>query len=558
MTKLAPVVIFLYNRPYQTINTLLNLKKNLNSKNTELIIFSDGYKKNDILDKKKVETVRYIIKNISGFKLKKIILRNRNFGLFKNITSGLDSVFKKYHKAIILEDDILVNRFFLNYMNKALRIYEKDDKVSSVHGWFCEHKKKLPKTFFLKGSDIWGWATWKRSWKDFERNPKKLIEKFNKEPKLIKKFNLMNSYDYFNLLKKRSLNLNQSWGILWNSSNFLKDKYYLNFSHTLCINIGQDFSGTHSTINRGYFNQKLTNKKINLSRQKIKENILCEKIKANFFKKHADTNSLKRKSERIIIKLFKKIVSRKNKITYHGPFDNWISAQKKSKGYNDSKILSKVKKNTLIAKNNIYFFERDGSLLKKNTISINRLHLILDLMNKKKRKLNIIDFGGSLASMYFKIKNIIDLKNKNKWNIVEQKIFAKEGNKTFKNQNLFFFDNINKIKDKKIDLIILSGTLQYVEQPKHVLKKILNRKPEIILIERTPVSINKKQNDIFVQQREDYSYPSWHFSENFIKNFFKINNYDLVDKFSSEFDHNLFVKNQEIRFENYIFKNKNV
>ena len=59
----------------------------------------------------------------------------------------------------------------------------------------------------------------------------------------------MNSYDYFNLLKKRSLNLNQSWGILWNSSNFLKDKYYLNFSDTLCVNIGQDFSGTHSTIN---------------------------------------------------------------------------------------------------------------------------------------------------------------------------------------------------------------------------------------------------------------------------------------------------------------------
>ena len=160
--------------------------------------------------------------------------------------------------------------------------------------------------------------------------------------------------------------------------------------------------------------------------------------------------------------------------------------------------------------------------------------------------------------MYFKIKNIIDLKNKNKWNIVEQKIFANEGNKRFKNQNLFFFDDINKIKDKKIDLIILSGTLQYVEQPKHVLKKILNKKPEIILIERTPVSINKKQNDIFVQKREDSSYPSWHFSENYIKNFFKKNHYDLIDKFPSEFDHNLFVENQEIRFENYIFKNKNV
>ena len=47
---------------------------------------------------------------------------------------------------------------------------------------------------------------------------------------------------------------------------------------------------------------------------------------------------------------------------------------------------------------------------------------------------------------------------------------CKKGNKTFKDQNLFFFDDLNKIKDKKIDLIILSGTLQYVEQPESIQK----------------------------------------------------------------------------------------
>ena len=167
-------------------------------------------KKKNSLDKKKVEITRYIAKNITGFKSKKIFIRNKNFDLFKNITSGLDSVFKKHNKAIILEDDILVNKFFINYMNKALKIYKNNSKVSSIHGWFCEHKKKIPSTFFLRGSDIWGWATWKRSWIEFNRNPKKLIEKFKKKPELIRKFNLMDSYDYFSLLTKRSLNLNQS------------------------------------------------------------------------------------------------------------------------------------------------------------------------------------------------------------------------------------------------------------------------------------------------------------------------------------------------------------
>ncbi len=550
----APVVIFLYNRPYQTIKTLKNLKLNNNSQNTELIVYSDGYKKNDILDKKKVEIVRNIIKKISGFKSKKIFLRNRNFGLYKNILSGLDNVFKKYDRAIILEDDILVNKFFINYMNKALEIYKNNYEVSSIHGWMCEHNQKLPNTFFLRGSDIWGWATWKRSWIDFNRKPKDLIKKFRKKPELIKKFNLSDSYDYFKILKKRSLNLNQSWGILWNASNFLKKKYYLNFSKSLCVNIGQDFSGTHSTINQGYFNQNLSDKKIILSKQDVIECFEGEKVKSKFFLENYKNNFLKKASNKLMTKLINKVTLRKKKINYLGPYNVWEDALKNSKGYEDNQILIKVKKNTIISKNNIYFFERDGSLLKKNTISNNQLYLITSLINKKKNGLNIVDFGGSLGSSYFKIKDIIDLNFKNKWNIIEQKLFVKEGNKSLKSSNLLFHNNLNDVK-KRIDLIILSGSLQYMKNPQKILEQIFLKKPEVIFLDRTPVS-NKKRNEIYIQKRDISSYPSWHFSRNFICKLFKENNYDLKERFSSEFDHNLSINGKEIKFEGYIFEIK--
>ena len=208
--NIAPVVIFLYNRPYQTIKTLIHLKKNYLSRSTDLIIFSDCFKKKNRLDEKKVQLVRNIIKNIHGFRSKKIFFRKRNFGLYKNIMAGLDTVFKNNDKAIILEDDIIVNKFFLKYLNKALQIYKADRNVSSIHGWFCEHNKKIPNTFFLRGSDIWGWATWKKSWKEFDKKPANLIKRFEENSDLIKKFNLNNSYDYYGLLKKRALGLNQS------------------------------------------------------------------------------------------------------------------------------------------------------------------------------------------------------------------------------------------------------------------------------------------------------------------------------------------------------------
>ena len=48
--------------------------------------------------------------------------------------------------------------------------------------------------YFLKPTSCWGWATWKRAWKFFKRNPQKQITALSKEQ--IKNFNLNNSYDY--------------------------------------------------------------------------------------------------------------------------------------------------------------------------------------------------------------------------------------------------------------------------------------------------------------------------------------------------------------------------
>ena len=148
MNVLSPIILFVYNRPYQTINTLKFLKKNLLSKKSRLIIFSDGFKNNP-LDKNKVKIVRNIIKNIDGFKSIKIYYRKKNIGLHKNIISGLDLIFKKFGKAIILEDDIIVSKYFLEYMNKALKIYSEEPKVSSISGWFCPHNKKKFKYLFF-------------------------------------------------------------------------------------------------------------------------------------------------------------------------------------------------------------------------------------------------------------------------------------------------------------------------------------------------------------------------------------------------------------------------
>ncbi len=88
MQKTAPIAYFTYNRPQHTKISLDALKKNELASESEIIIFSDGPKNNDI-DKKKVDEVRNIVNELTGFKKKIIIFRENNYGLYKNFVSGI-------------------------------------------------------------------------------------------------------------------------------------------------------------------------------------------------------------------------------------------------------------------------------------------------------------------------------------------------------------------------------------------------------------------------------------------------------------------------------------
>ena len=277
--KLSPIVIFVYKRPdhlKKTINSLKNCKL---SSQSDLIIYSDSFISD--LEKKLVKNVRDYCKKISGFKSVKIIERKKNTGMSKNIILGVKETLKKHKKGIFLEDDLLLDKYFLEYMNYYLKIYEKNHKVISIHGYSYPTKLKLPDYFFLKGADCWGWATWQRGWKIYNNNSNYLQKKI-KQKKLIKDFNFNNSYNYFNLLKKNSVKKNLSWAINWYASAFSLDRLTLYPGNSLVHNLGNDLSGTNCK-NTKVFNVKLKNRRLNLRPLEIKESSYAKKQFESFF-----------------------------------------------------------------------------------------------------------------------------------------------------------------------------------------------------------------------------------------------------------------------------------
>src|SRR5690606_9915041 len=120
------------------------------SKDSELFIFSDGYKNE--FDKINVQEVRKLIHSIdrfSSFKKINVIENKQNVGLANNIIAGVTQIVNKYGKVIVLEDDLITSPWFLTFMNEALDKFESDERIGHIHG-FCYPIDNLPDAFLIK------------------------------------------------------------------------------------------------------------------------------------------------------------------------------------------------------------------------------------------------------------------------------------------------------------------------------------------------------------------------------------------------------------------------
>ena len=173
--NLAPIVLFVYNRPWHTEQTLEALSANKEVQESILYIYADGPKENTTSEElEKIAQVRKVLRNKQWCKEVKIIESVNNKGLADSIIEGVTTVVNNHGKVIVLEDDIVVSTGFLKYMNDALNLYENEEKVMHISGYMFPVKERLPETFFYKQASCWGWATWANRWEELKTSPKEI------------------------------------------------------------------------------------------------------------------------------------------------------------------------------------------------------------------------------------------------------------------------------------------------------------------------------------------------------------------------------------------------
>ena len=250
MQNLAPIALFVYNRPEHTRRTIKFLQANFLAEESRLFIYADAAKTTQ--EENTVQEVNEIISAIDGFKSIKIIRQKQNLGLAQSIINGVSQLVKEYGKVIVFEDDLLSSPYTLEYFNEALDLYQNSPKIMHISAYMypLALADDLPETFLYRAVHSWGWATWERAWDDFNPDIDSLIAQFDKQ-KIIE-FSIDGKMNFWKQILDYKAGKNNSWAIRWYASIFLKNGLSLNPSKSLINNIGHDGTGIHSNVENTY------------------------------------------------------------------------------------------------------------------------------------------------------------------------------------------------------------------------------------------------------------------------------------------------------------------
>ncbi|MFA5520095.1 MAG: glycosyltransferase [Spirochaetota bacterium] len=250
MNRLAPIVLFVYNRPWHTEQTLIALSKNDLANQSILYIYSDGSKTNSTKEEvEKIDEVRKLIRTKQWCKEVHVIEREKNWGLADSIVDGVTEIVNRYGKIIVLEDDLVTSPCFLKFMNEALEFYEGEKDIFSITGFsFPQRFMNFKSTgkddiYFNIRPMSWSWATWEKRWEGIDWDLKD-FNAFVSNKRKIKKFNTGGT-DLTPMLLSQNRGEIDSWYVRWSYHAIMRNLYTIYPRISFVNNLGHDGSGVH-------------------------------------------------------------------------------------------------------------------------------------------------------------------------------------------------------------------------------------------------------------------------------------------------------------------------
>ena len=163
----VPVLILFFNRPKQLEKVFAQVRK---AKPSTVLLYQDGKRADKVSDANNIQECRNVIDridwNCTVFKM----YQDQNYGCDPSGFMSRQWAFSLVDRCIVLEDDVVPSVSFFRFCKEMLDRYEDDKRIYRISGQniLGEYQPYNGDYFFTKGGSIWGWATWKRVFDEWD------------------------------------------------------------------------------------------------------------------------------------------------------------------------------------------------------------------------------------------------------------------------------------------------------------------------------------------------------------------------------------------------------
>ncbi len=164
----VPVALIIFRRPDATRRVFEAVRR---AEPSQLFVIADGPREGHPDDAEQCKATRAVVEDVDWDCEVHRNYSASNLGCGRRPASGISWVFKHVDRAIILEDDCLPAASFFPFCKQVLDRYADVPQVMHVNGnTYGLDQSDWHEYSYSFGSypQVWGWATWKRSWNEFD------------------------------------------------------------------------------------------------------------------------------------------------------------------------------------------------------------------------------------------------------------------------------------------------------------------------------------------------------------------------------------------------------
>lgn len=253
----TPVLFIIFNRPDLTELVFERIKK---YKPKRLYVAADGPRNET--EKELCQEARNIITNNIDWDCElKTLFKENNSGCKDAVSAAVNWFFDNEEKGIILEDDCLPSDSFFGFCSQMLEKYSDDDRIGHITGsnFQLGNIRGDGSYYFSNLTHVWGWAGWRRVWKDYDVDMKHFPE--FKESGFI---NTCKSHEphkehWLNCFEETYLGRINTWDYQYAFLNLIKERISIIPNSSLISNIGFREDATHTKEDHPFSNLKTSN-----------------------------------------------------------------------------------------------------------------------------------------------------------------------------------------------------------------------------------------------------------------------------------------------------------